>query len=55
VDGLVPFTVVVGTVFLRLGKRGIVVDWSRASNPGLIFDGVEDLVDRELQRNEAFH
>ena len=54
-DGLVPFVVVVGTLFLRPGKRGIVLDWSRASDPGLVFDGFKDLVNRELQRSEVFH
>jgi len=55
VDGLVPFTVMVGTIFLRTEKRGIVLDWSQTSDPGLVFDGVEDLVDRELQQSKAFH
>jgi len=52
-DSLVPFAVVIGAIFPRLGKRGIML---RASVLGLIFDGgedlifddIEDLVDREL-------
>jgi len=54
-DNLVPFAVVVGIVFIRPKKREIVLDWSRTSTPGLVLDGVKDLVDRELQRSEAFH
>ena len=55
IDGLVPFAVVIGTVFLRTRKREIVLDWFQASNSGLVFNGVEDLVDRELQQSEVFH
>jgi len=46
---------VVGAVFLRLGERRIVLEWSRAPDLWLIFDSVEDFVDREFQLSEAFH
>ena len=54
-DTLVPFAAMIGTIFLRTEKREIILDWSRVSNPGLVLDDVKDLVDRELQRSEAFH
>ena len=38
----------------RPGKWRVVLDRSRVSNPWLVFDGVEDLIDRELQWSEAF-
>jgi len=55
VDSLVPFAVVVETVFLITGKRGIVLGWSLTSDLGLIFDGVKDLVNRKLQLSEVFY
>ena len=55
VDGLVPFGFVVGAVFLRSEKRGIVLDLSWTSDPWLILDGVEDLIDREPQWSEVYH
>ena len=44
-------TIMIGTIFLFSGKYGIVSDGSWASNPRLILDGVEDLVDGEPQRS----
>ena len=55
IDDLVPFTFVVGAVFLRPGKRRIVLDRLRAFDPRWILEGVEQFVDRELQRSEVFH
>jgi len=52
---LVPFAVMVATVFFRPEKQGIVLNWSRASYPWLVFDGIENLVDWELQWCVAFH
>ena len=44
-DGLVSFGFVIGAVLFRVGKREIMLDCSRASDPWLILDGVEDLID----------
>ena len=51
-DGLVSLAFVVGAVFLRPGERRIMSEWSRASDPWLIFDCVEDFVDRELLKTD---
>ena len=40
-DGLVPFTIVVGAVLLQPRECGIVLDRLRASDPWLIFYGVK--------------
>ena len=32
-----------------------MLDWSWASNLWMDFDGVEDLIDWELQQSDAFH
>jgi len=54
VDGLVSLAFVVGAVFFGLGERRIVLEWSQAPDPSLIFDSAEDFVDRELHRGAAF-
>ena len=48
-DGLVPFTIVVGTIFFCSGRCRIVPDLSWAHDPCLVFDGVEYLVDGEYE------
>ena len=48
VDDLMSFGFVVGAMFFRPGKQGIVLDWSRTSDPWLVLDGVEDLIDQKL-------
>jgi len=50
VDGLVSFGFVV-----RAGKRENVLDWSWTLDPWLVLDGVEDLVNQELQWSEVYH
>ena len=55
-DGLVPFTVMIRTIFFRSEKYGVVLDWLWALNPRLVLDGVEDFIDGEHRRNEVlFH
>jgi len=49
VDSLVPFGFMVGAILLRIGTRGIVLDWFCTSDLWLVLDVVEDLVDREPQ------
>jgi len=43
-DGLVPFTVVVGAVLFCSEMRGITLDGSQTPDPGLILNGVELLM-----------
>ena len=53
VDGLVPFAVRIRTILFCSGKCRIVPDWSRESEPRLVLDGIEDLVDAEPERSEV--
>jgi len=53
VDSLVPLTVVVRTTLFYSEKCRFVSDWSRASDPRLVLDGVEDLVDGEPKQSEV--
>ena len=56
VDGLVPLTVIVRTVFFHSEKCKVVLDWLRALYPRLVLDGVENFVDGEPQQSEVlFH
>ena len=49
-------TVMVRTIFFYSGEYGVVLDWPRVLYPRLIFDGIEDFIDREPQRSEVlFH
>ena len=52
VDGLVPFAVGVRTILFCSRKCRIVSDWSRASDPPLVLDGIEDLVNGEPERSK---
>ena len=53
-DGLVPFAVMVGTIFSDSKNKGLC--WiGLGPDLGLIFDGVKNFFDREFQRSEAFH
>ena len=38
--------VIIRTVFFRSGECRIVLDQLRALNPRLVFDGIEDFIDR---------
>ena len=55
VDDLVSLTVMVGAIFFCSRKYEIVHDQSQAPNLRLVFNGIEDLVDGELQRSEVSH
>ena len=48
-DSRVSLTFVVGTVILQPGKQRVVSKQSWAPNPWLVFESIEDFVDRELQ------
>ena len=55
VDGLMPLTVMVRTIFFCFGKW-VVLDWLLALYPQLVLNGVEDFVDWEPQWSEVlFH
>ena len=54
-DGLVPFSLMKGAIFLRLEQWEIVMEWPWMYYPWLVLDGVEDLIDWELQQSEVFH
>ena len=54
VDDLVPFGFIVGAVFLRPEKSGIMLDWSWTSD-WLVLDGVKGLIDRKPQWSEIYH
>ena len=53
VDDFAPHTVGKSNILLLLGG-GVVMNWSRTSDPWLDLDNVEDLVDGESQRSEVF-
>jgi len=53
VDGIVSFTVLVRTILFYSEKCRIIPNWSRAPNPRLVLDGIEDLVDGEPERSEV--
>jgi len=53
VDGLVPLTVMVGTILFCSEKYKIVLDWSRVPDLWLVLDGIEDLIDGEPKRSEV--
>ena len=53
-DGLMSLAFVIGAVFLRPEEQKIVPEWFRAPDLSLIFDSVEDFVDRKLQWSEVF-
>jgi len=53
VDSLLPLFVMVRAVFFCLGEYGIILAWFRMSDPWLVLDGVEDLIDSELQQSEV--
>jgi len=56
VNGLVPLTVMVRTIFFRSGEYVIILDRLRAIYPRLVLDGIVDFVDRESQQSELlFH
>ena len=51
-----PFTVVVRTVLFCSGKCEIISVWFQATDPWFVVDvvdGVDDLVDGELERSEV--
>ena len=52
VDGLIPFTVVVGSVPFCSKKCRIVLNCFWTSDPCLVLDSIEDLVDEEPKRSE---
>jgi len=52
-DGLVSFIVMIGTILFYYRRYRIVPNWSRALDPRMVFDGVADLVDGELERSEV--
>ena len=54
-DGLVPFTVMVRPVLFCSEKCRIIPDWSRTSDPRLVLDAIEDLVDGETKRSEVLY
>jgi len=49
-DSLVFFTVVIRTVFFRSGEGKIISNQLWALNPQLVLDGIEDFIDRSLNR-----
>ena len=51
-DGLVLFTIMGRTILFYSEKCEIILDWPRAPDPRLVFDGIEDLVDGKPERNE---
>ena len=51
---LMCLTIMVGVALFCLKMRGVVLDGSQTPNPGLVLDGVEDLVDGEPERSELF-
>ena len=54
-DGLVPFIVMVEAVFFCFRMRRVVLDGSRLPDPGLILDGVEDLIEGEPERSDLLY
>jgi len=52
VDGLIPFTVMAGSVSFFSGKCRIVLNWSWTPDPCLVLDSIEDFVDGEPERSE---
>jgi len=52
-DGIVPFTVMIRIILFYFGKCRIVSDLSRASDLLMVLDGIEDLIDGELERSEV--
>ena len=48
-----PFTVVVRTVLFCSSKCEIISVWFQATDPRFVLDGVDDLVDGELERSEV--
>jgi len=56
VDGLVPLTVMVRTIFFRSGECGVVLDRFRTLYPWVVLNGIKDFVDGESRRSEVlFH
>jgi len=56
VDDMVSFTVMIRIVLFCSGECGVVLGRPRTPHPWLIFDGIEDFIDGELQRSEMlFH
>ena len=53
VDGLVSLTVMVRAVFFRFVECWVILDWLWAPDPRLVLDGIEDLIDREPEKNEV--
>jgi len=47
VDSLVSLVIVEGTVLLCSGEGRIVLDWFRAPDLGLVFDGIINLIDEK--------
>jgi len=54
-DSLVSFAIVVGIILFCSGMREVVLDGSQTPDPWLILDGVEGLVDWELQWSELLY
>ena len=54
VDNFVSFTIMIGVILFCSEKCEIVLNWSWISNPWLVLDGVEDLINGELQKSEVF-
>ena len=54
-DGWVSLAFVVRVVLLKPGERWVILERYWASNLWLVFEGVENYGDRELQWSEAFH
>ena len=53
-DGSVPLAVMEGTILFCSGKFEVVMDRSRTSDPQLVLDSVEDLVNRKHEWGECF-
>ena len=41
--------IVEGAILLCFGESRIMLDWLRAPEPGLVFEGIKDFVDGESQ------
>ena len=51
-NDLLSLTIIVRATFFCSEKCEVVLDWFRTSDPWLVIDGVEDLID-EHQRSEV--
>ena len=54
VDGLVPMSIVVRTVFFCSRECGVVLDRFWTSDSWLVLDGVEELIDGSLSGMKCF-